>query len=965
MLEESLPSELLELDREELRLTLTKRGKSRQLLFAVMLKFFQWQGRHISNQDKVPLELLASLCDELKVAPDLFDALEFDSQKRFRKNIRDFFGYRECKADDVKRLINWLMQEIIPQGFTDIQCLDHAYKFFRHNKIEPLSSSMMKRRVNSAQHQFESSFFKEIHKSLSLSAKKALDRLMKEGDMQLADLKKDLSSTKYKDVLYELEKLAFIKSLNLPTHLLQNVSGKFLKKFYVRILGNYASHIEEYETKNRYGRLAIFCFLRGQMILDSLADLLTQVVRKIKRSSEIHVVKRATQEIKKVDGKFDILYTLANTAAHHPKGSIEKTLYPKVSQETLFNLAEELRYRGGWYRDHVQTKMKSLYSHSHRRLLVPLLEALEFETDNEEGVQVLKGVEWVLKYREQRGSFYPSSENIPMEGVISSGWRSCVMEEGGKVHRMLYEMALFETLSQKLEHKIIWIKGSYRYRNPDEDSPKDFDQKKEFYYDLLDLPIESNPFVKKLEKALRQGLKTLNQAMTSNPKVKIVPVKRGKGWRIKLSPASPQARPVNLNSLHRIIRKQWEGTSLLDAFKETDLRLSFTRHFVPIGRREAMDKSKLRKQLLLCIYGIGSNMGLVRVGAANQDVVYDDLKYTKSRYLTVDNVKAAAVQVVNAIIKVRDPEIWGEATTGVACDSTQVSSWDQNLMTEWHPRYHEPGVMIYWHVDRNSAVVHSLLKTCTSSEVGSMLTGILRHDTKMDINEAYVDTHGQSVIGFGFSYLLHFDLLPRLKNISKQKLYYTGGKEDYSQIETILKGSINWSLIQKHYHEVVRLAASLKMGSVEAEVLIKRFSASNYNHPVYQALNEIGKVAKTLFLCRYLSTEALRIEIHDALNVVERVNSIMGFIFYGKLGEVSTNKRAGQELSVACLHLLQVSMVYINTLIIQEVLSRPVWRNRLTKEDKRALTPLIHGHINPYGLFPLNLDERLVIERAA
>lgn len=55
-------------------------------------------------------------------------------------------------------------------------------------------------------------------------------------------------------------------------------------------------------------------------------------------------------------------------------------------------------------------------------------------------------------------------------------------------------------------------------------------------------------------------------------------------------------------------------------------------------------------------------------------------------------------------------------------------------------------------------------------------------------------------------------------------------------------------------------------------------------------------------------------------------------------------------------------MVYINTLIIQEILSDPAWATKLTPEDKRALTPLIHAHINPYGLFPLNLYKRITIE---
>ena len=136
----------------------------------------------------------------------------------------------------------------------------------------------------------------------------------------------------------------------------------------------------------------------------------------------------------------------------------------------------------------------------------------------------------------------------------------------------------------------------------------------------------------------------------------------------------------------------------------------------------------------------------------------------------------------------------------------------------------------------------------------------------------------------------------------------------------------------------------------------------HYNHPVYKTLIEIGNAAKTIFLCRYLKDEALRIEIHEALNVVERLNSVMSFIFYGKEGEISTNKAEEQALSVTCLHLLQVCMVYINTLIIQDILSDKIWFNKLTLEDKRAITPLIHAHINPYGLFPLDLYQRLNIE---
>jgi TnpA family transposase len=52
-----------------------------------------------------------------------------------------------------------------------------------------------------------------------------------------------------------------------------------------------------------------------------------------------------------------------------------------------------------------------------------------------------------------------------------------------------------------------------------------------------------------------------------------------------------------------------------------------------------------------------------------------------------------------------------------------------------------------------------------------MIEGVLRHDTEMDVEKQYVDTHGQSEVGFAFCHLLGFALRLRLKNLNKQRLY--------------------------------------------------------------------------------------------------------------------------------------------------------------------------------------------------
>jgi Tn3 transposase DDE domain len=75
-----------------------------------------------------------------------------------------------------------------------------------------------------------------------------------------------------------------------------------------------------------------------------------------------------------------------------------------------------------------------------------------------------------------------------------------------------------------------------------------------------------------------------------------------------------------------------------------------------------------------------------------------------------------------------------------------------------------------------------------------------------------------------------------------------------------------------------------------------------------------------------------------------------------------SNRREDHEISMLALHLLQNCMVYINTLMLQRVLARPQWSERLTARDIRALTPLIWEHVNPYGRFELDMEARLPID---
>ncbi len=208
-----------------------------------------------------------------------------------------------------------------------------------------------------------------------------------------------------------------------------------------------------------------------------------------------------------------------------------------------------------------------------------------------------------------------------------------------------------------------------------------------------------------------------------------------------------------------------------------------------------------------------------------------------------------------------------------------------------------------------------------------MITGVIRHCTEMAIDRQFVDSHGQSEIAFTFCNLLGFRLLPRLKSLHAQKLYRpeAGQPDAYPQLQPVLTRPIRWDLIRQQYDELVKYVTALRLGTAEAEASLRRFARANVQHPTYTAMAELGKVYKTRFLCDFLRLPDLRREIHEGLNVVENWNGANGFIFYGRAGEFATNQREDAEVAMLCLHLLQICLVYINTLLIQRVLAEPGW----------------------------------------
>lgn len=959
------------------------KNSANRLGFALLLLFYRDHGRFPPSLTRIDAETVASVAQQLGVEPRFQDQYDptHRTWKRYRAEIRTLCGFREATVADAERLEAWLCDQAAAVGgspdrlatLIETRCLELS--------LEPPSADRVDRIIRAAIHAHDERIYAGILARLAPATRSRLEALLRPDGGEPEDstpapssgtapavllrLRRDPGRPSLASLVEEITKLTLIRGIGLPADLFDAVLPHDLERYRRRVAVEAPYELRRHPEPARLTGLAAFVHGRGQTLTDGLIELLVETIHHIGARAERRVERELLDDLKRVSGKQNLLFELAGAVLDQPDGIVREVVFPVVGEQTLRDLVKEWKTTGPTYRTTLRTVIRNSYKGHYRRMVPQILETLEFRSNNQRYRPVIQALALLQRYTGNKCRTFPLGEEVPIDGIVSGLWRDVVIEQDARgrtqVNRITYEICVLEALRDKLRCKEIWVVGANRYRNPDADLPGDFEEQRTRYYQALNLPLEADHFVTALQTEMREALQTFNEGLPSNPLVRI---SDHRGGRITVTPFNPQPEPPNLTALKAEISATWPMTSLLDIVKETDLRLNFTAVLKSPTAYETLDPATRQPRLLLCLHGLGTNTGLQRMAGRHAGFTYKDLAYMRHRYITVDALRRAIAIVTNGTLHARHPDIWGDGTTACASDSKHFGAFDQNLTTQWHVRYGGRGIMIYWHVERKSLCIHSQLKSPSSSEVAAMIEGVVHHCTEMEVDRQYVDSHGQSTVAFAFCRLLGFQLLPRLKAIPTQKLSRPdiGQPEAYAHLQAILTKPIDWELIRQQYDQMVKYVTAVRLGTAETEAILRRFTRNNLQHPTYKAFAELGKAVKTLFLCRYLHSETLRREINAGLNVIEQWNGATDFIFFARRGELASNRHEDHEISMLALHLLQNCLVYINTLMLQQVLAQPHWSGRLSARDLDALTPLIWEHVNPYGRFELDMEARLPLD---
>ena len=208
---------------EDLSLCKTKRTKTSQLVFGIMLVYFR-QHTKFPNGKVISTQLILQVAKDLDISPIQIAAFNWlgRNAKKYRQDIRKYLGYRTSTIHDSTHIIDYLVNQLIPQHLPESVLLEQVRLYFVKNKIEIVSTKQLEHYISSATQKFEQQFVSKIFNHLTQEQLVLIDLMLETNSnvenevIELSELKKDIAGAKIKNIQGAIDKINLLQQIKLP-----------------------------------------------------------------------------------------------------------------------------------------------------------------------------------------------------------------------------------------------------------------------------------------------------------------------------------------------------------------------------------------------------------------------------------------------------------------------------------------------------------------------------------------------------------------------------------------------------------------------------------------------------------------------------------------------------------------------------------------------------------------------------
>ena len=237
-----------------------------------------------------------------------------------------------------------------------------------------------------------------------------------------------------------------------------------------------------------------------------------------------------------------------------------------------------------------------------------------------------------------------------------------------------------------------------------------------------------------------------------------------------------------------------------------------------------------------------------------------------------------------------------------------------------------------------------------------MLDGLLYHQTDLRLHEHHTDTGGVSDHVFALCHLLGFRFAPRIRDLKDRRLYAFEYADEYPGLTPLIAGRINERLIREQWSEILRLATSIREGTVTASLVLRRIGAYPKRDNLAKALRELGRLERTAFTLDWLEDPLLRRRASTQLNKGEARNSLAQAVCFHRLGKFRDRSYDNQRYRASGLNLVVAAIILWNTTYLERAVIALRRYEEVPEELLRHISPLGWEHVNLTGDYLWDTD---------
>ena len=323
--------------------------------------------------------------------------------------------------------------------------------------------------------------------------------------------------------------------------------------------------------------------------------------------------------------------------------------------------------------------------------------------------------------------------------------------------------------------------------------------------------------------------------------------------------------------------------------------------------------------------------------------------------MSPESFKRAQSVLINKQITCPFSEFWGDGSKA-SSDGLRMQLGVSSIHSDFNPHYgNKKGTTIYRHT-ADKYISHYVEVIATNQrEAASAIDGAIGHDTELNIEEHFSDTNAYTDTAFALFHLLGFKFEPRIRDIGSMNLYTIKSPDQYKKMQPLIKRAVNLNLIEKHYDEIKQIAYSIQTRKTSAKIILNKLGSYARKNKVAQALSELGKIEKTIFLLEYAINEDLRKVITQMLNRGELINDLARELFNGQRGKFMEKDFEKQLQSASALNILINAISLWNTVYLQQAYNYCKNSEPEITKYLEYTSPIIWRHINLLGEYKIDL----------